>query len=253
MLIKSFLFLLIFYFSLSNPLYSQSSDSVLLAKDTVIKDAQLQRRKFVLPASLFVGSFFLSKVKIPDVVVSDFVKNNFPYKTKIDDYLQYSPGLAALTLEMAGVKGKHNLKEKAFILGISSAITIATTHPLKYGFHRLRPDSSARNAFPSGHTATSFAMAEFLRKEYVDVSIWYGVAGYVVAGTTAFLRVYNNRHWLSDIVAGAGVGIFSTRLGYVLYPRLKKMLQKKDKDYSLYYIPYYNQGTAGLSMLVNFH
>jgi membrane-associated phospholipid phosphatase len=51
-----------------------------------------------------------------------------------------------------------------------------------------RPDGSANNSFPSGHTATAFCGAEFLWQEYKDVNILYGISGYVVAAGTGFLE-----------------------------------------------------------------
>ena len=59
-------------------------------------------------------------------------------------------------------------------------------------------------------------------EEYRHVSIWYGVGGYLVAGTVGYLRVYNNAHWLHDVIAGAGFGIASAELAYWIYPYLKK-------------------------------
>lgn len=45
-------------------------------------------------------------------------------------------------------------------------------------------------------------------------SPWYSVAGYTIATATAYSRLLNNRHWISDVLAGAGIGILSTELGY---------------------------------------
>jgi membrane-associated phospholipid phosphatase len=91
-----------------------------------------------------------------------------------------------------------------------------------------RPEGFGKNAFPSGHTATAFAGAEFLRQEYKEVSPWYGIAGYAVATTTGILRMYNNMHWFRDVVAGAGFGILSTKLAYWLEPIIaNKLFHKK--------------------------
>ncbi|MGY0038526.1 hypothetical protein [Pedobacter sp. NJ-S-72] len=58
--------------------------------------------------------------------------------------------------------------------------------------------------------------------------------------------MYNNKHWLSDVVAGAGVGIASTKLAYLIYPNLKKLIVgKQTVRYSL--VPMYQQKAAGLS------
>ena len=81
---------------------------------------------------------------------------------------------------------------------------------------------------PSGHTATAFAGAELLRLEYKEVSPWYGFAGYVVATATGTLRVLNNRHWVSDVVAGAGFGILSARLSYLIFNSIKKHTEKRN-------------------------
>ena len=76
--------------------------------------------------------------------------------------------------------------------------------------------------FPSGHTTEAFAYAEFIQQEYKDVSPWYGAVGYAAATATGLLRIYNNKHWLSDVVAGAGIGMASTKLAYLLYRAIKR-------------------------------
>ncbi|MFR6416073.1 MAG: phosphatase PAP2 family protein, partial [Alistipes shahii] len=80
----------------------------------------------------------------------------------------------------------------------------------------MRPDGSSRNSFPSGHTATAFMTATMLHKEYGHRSPWYSIGGYTVATLTGVTRQLNNRHWMSDIMVGAGIGILATELGYFL-------------------------------------
>ena len=152
---------------------------------------------------------------------SEIREDNPSFHTNIDNYLQYLPAFSVYALNMAGVHGEHNFGERTVILGISSLIMAGAVNGLKYSTHRMRPDSSSANSFPSGHTATAFMTAEFMRMEYRNVSPWYGVYGYVAATATGVLRMYNNRHWLSDVVAGAGIGILSTQAAYWLYPKIK--------------------------------
>ncbi len=88
---------------------------------------------------------------------------------------------------------------------------------IKYTASEERPDGSTSNSFPSGHTATAFMAATILHKEYgLTRSLWYSVGGYTVATGIAAFRVMNNRHWVSDVLTGAGIGILSTELGYAL-------------------------------------
>lgn len=140
-------------------------------------------------------------------------------KIKIDDYSQFAPMAAVYGLNLCGLKGRHAFKERTVILAMSYATTGLLVQGMKIAFRERRPDTDACNSFPSGHTATAFAGAEFLYKEYREVSPWIGYAGYAVAAATGYLRIYNNRHYLNDVVAGACIGIASVKFAYWLYPK----------------------------------
>ena len=76
---------------------------------------------------------------------------------------------------------------------------------------------------PDGSTANSFVGATVLHKEYgLTRSPWFSVAGYGIATATGVMRVLNNRHWVSDVMSGAGIGIFAGELGYALADLLFK-------------------------------
>lgn len=169
----------------------------------------------------------------------------------IDNYLQFAPAAMVFGLDAFGIKAKHNLRDRTMLFLMSNIITNASVYSMKSISHQLRPDGSKYNSFPSGHTAEAFANAEFLRQEYKDVSPWYGVAGYAMAATTGYLRMYNNKHWLSDVVAGAGVGIISTKLAYWLYPKIQHKLFK-DKPMNTMVMPSYQNGSIGLGMVHRF-
>ena len=163
-------------------------------------------------------------------------------KTRIDDFTQNAQPVAVLALNIAGVRGRNNLLDAGVLYGLSWGLANTFTYATKNLTTRIRPDSSDALSFPSGHTTTAFVGAEFLRQEYRHVSPWIGVAGYAVAIGTGYLRMYNNKHWLSDVVAGAGVGILSTRLTYLLYPRLKNWVIGKKAPGSAMVVPYWNGG-----------
>jgi membrane-associated phospholipid phosphatase len=107
-------------------------------------------------------------------------------------------------LNAVAIKGRNNFRDRAMIYLLSNIMMGITVQSIKKIIKVQRPEGFGTNAFPSGHTATAFAEAEFLRREYKEVSSWYGMAGYAAAATTGILRMYNNKHWLRDVVAGAG-------------------------------------------------
>ena len=168
-----------------------------------------------------------------------------PRKVKLDNYLQYAPAGAVYLLNIAGVHGKNKFVDRTIIYGIANLFVGIIVTPVKHLTAETRPDGSDNLSFPSGHTATAFAAAEFLREEYKDVSVWYGIGGYAAAVATGYLRMSNNKHWLADVVAGAGVGLLSTRVAYLIYPAIKRKFSKK-KDLSTIVMPVYQPGNFGI-------
>jgi len=94
--------------------------------------------------------------------------------------------------------------------------------------------------------------AEFLYQEYKDVSIWYGISGYLVATGTGFLRLQNNKHWFSDVVTGAGIGIVSTKIAYWIHPFVKRNLFKDKEEVSGIVMPFYTGKEYGLGLSMSF-
>ncbi|WP_162842800.1 phosphatase PAP2 family protein [Mucilaginibacter pineti] len=178
-----------------------------------------------------VLSFHIKGIRQIDYDIHNDRQADHPnFKTNIDDITQFVPAIMVYGLNIAGVKGKHNFADRTALYVLSEGIFAGTTFITKRASNRLRPNGADRNSFPSGHTGNAFASAEFLNQEYGDISPWYSVAGYTLAATTATLRIYNNAHWFSDVVAGAGIGILSTKLSYLLYPVIKKQFSHKGQD-----------------------
>lgn len=155
------------------------------------------------------------------------------FHSEIDNYSQFAPAIVAAGLNFAGVHGRSDTWRFLASSAMSYAIMAGIVNPIKYTAKEMRPDGSTRNSWPSGHTATAFVSATILHKEYgLTRSPWYSVAGYAVATATGVMRVLNNRHWVSDVLSGAGIGIFSTELAYGLSDIIFKGSHLKRNDLS---------------------
>jgi len=212
-------------------------------------------KSFLLPAALIAyGAVAVhnNSLKTVNAHFKDAIWEDNPHKPfHLDNYLMFAPTVSVYALNAMGIHGQNNFRDRTMILLMANVFANGTVFSLKGWAHEQRPDGSDYASFPSGHTAEAFAGAEFMRMEYKDVSPWYGIAGYAMATATGMLRMYNDKHWMSDVVAGAGVGIASTRLAYWLYPKVKHLLWK-DKPSAPLLMPSYSNGSLGLVFAYHF-
>ncbi len=251
---KKIVFITIFLLASSNFLKAQNVLDSL--NSTEIKNYNFRLKKIILP-SILIGygvwatdndqlEFFNNEIK-------EEVSEHIDDKISVDDFSQYMPMAAIFTLDLFNTKGKNQIKDKALITATSILIMASTVSILKKVSQVERPDGSSYSSFPSGHTATAFMGAELLYQEYKDVSIWYGVAGYIVASGTGVFRMFNNRHWFSDVVTGAGIGILSAKAGYWLFPTVKKIVFKKQsKSNTTTFFPNYDGKTVSFRLISQF-
>ena len=145
------------------------------------------------------------------------------FKTGIDDYTQFFGPAAVVGLKLGGYEGRSDWPRLLASAGMGYGIMALLVNTIKHTAKEMRPDGSTANSWPSGHTATAFVGATLLHKEYgLTRSPWWSVAGYSVATATGVMRVLNNRHWISDVLSGAGIGMLSGELGYALCDLLFK-------------------------------
>lgn len=211
--------------------------------------------QLAVPAALIgVGVIGLESdwLKYQNNEIRDELQENIDRRLTVDDFSQYAPTAAVYGLNLFGVKGRHDVADQTIILGTAYALMGLTVGSVKTLTKVERPDGSARNSFPSGHTATAFVGAEMLRREYWDVSPWIGIAGYAVAAGTGFFRMYNNRHWLTDVIAGAGIGILSVETAYWLYPAVTRALFPKRYRSNVSLSPFASPQGKGLSCRIVF-
>lgn len=189
------------------------SDALLYGRSDSLAFSSVGR--WVLPSVMFAaGALYNDNVLDCSIMREGAMKSPV---LKFADYTQYAPAGIMLSLKACGLESRSDLIGMTVSGALSTAIVTVAVNGLKYTVRRERPDHRASNSFPSGHSATSFMCATLLHKEYGEtVSPWFSVAGYGIAAATALSRVESDRHWCSDILAGAGIGIFSVEMGYSL-------------------------------------
>ena len=195
--------------------YAQNNDSLPI---TILMGKQDNNfHKFFIPSAL-IASGTLSQIHFRGSLNAEVYKertNNIPnFKTSVDNYLQFSPIILAYGFDALGMKSKTDIINRSVILLKSEIIMSGSVTILKYTIREQRPDKSANNSVPSGHTAQAFAAAAFLSEEFGAKYKWVPYLSYSLASSVGVLRIMNNKHYLSDVLIGAGIGILSTKISY---------------------------------------
>ena len=98
---------------------------------------------------------------------------------------------------------KDKLSEKMEFSTLAMVTNGILTEAMKRGFGRKRPNGSCCKSFPSGHTSHSSTIATIVNELYGDQ---IGIAAYCLAALVAASRINDNKHYLSDVIFGAGLG-----------------------------------------------
>lgn len=231
----------------------------LSAQDTIpelnTNSYRLKARRLIAPA-LFVGYGIASlendRLKQLHISTRDEINEHQPDHIRLDNYTQYAPAVLVYGLNAAGIKGKHNFRERTIIYATSQLIAASFVVPLKHIIKEERPDGSNTQSFPSGHTTTAFSSAHFMFREYKDTNFWLAVSGYSLATFTGVYRTINDKHWVNDVVAGAGFGILSTELAYWLYPKINGLLAGKQKRSATMIMPIFQNKSIGVGLVKSF-
>ncbi|MGI4883602.1 MAG: phosphatase PAP2 family protein [Janthinobacterium lividum] len=170
-----------------------------------------------------------------------FPKSN----SRIADYLIFAPYVELGAVVLAGVESHNDRTNLLLIVAKSEAIMLSSTFVVKALSHEERPDGSDNLSFPSGHTAQAFLAASIVHTELRDKSPWYGIGAYTIATGVGALRMINEKHWMSDVAAGAGFGILSAHLAYLTH-RNRWGRKAIGRDVGL--MPSYYGGAPGLCL-----
>lgn len=235
------------------PAYTTAVDSSAAPAETdpteVFRPTQL-----ILPGALIgvgVAGAASSWVRHRDKI-NKFTFHEWPHFNIANWYnvVQYGPSVVGWALPLVGVKSRHPARERLLVTITTYTLMASSVYAVKNFAGELRPNGKDRHSFPSGHTATAFAGAEIMRREYGG---WWGVGAYLWAASVGIVRACSTEHWATDVIGGAGFGILSARAAYWLLPIEKKLLGFNKHTQALV-TPYYNPatGTIGAQMAVVF-
>ncbi len=210
--------------------------------------------KSLIVPSILIGTglginHYSTKLNIQNYLRQPF--NGFT--TKADDYLQYVPIAILWTGNLFKFKAEHSIFNQKKNLIISELITGALVFGLKYVTHIQRPDSSNYHSFPSGHTAHAFVGAQAVYHEFKNSNPVIAYSGFAFAFATGGLRIINNKHWLPDVLVGAGISLFVTNLVYHYEPLknwhpLHKYKQEHNQAFNLDFHPVFSYNYVGANL-----
>ena len=141
------------------------------------------------------------------LVNSDFAHDFFRFGEPLGELYTLIPVSAAVYV-IGRAKDRPEISHIGADLLESLALSEGLVQALKYTTRRERPDGSGKTSFPSGHAADTFAFATALERH---LSWRWWVPAYIFSSYVAISRLPDNRHWLSDAVFGASVGVIAGR------------------------------------------
>lgn len=129
--------------------------------------------------------------------------------------IAHKPELADLGLHGEEAIGLATVVTTAikWTAGRARPYVVRDTNPSDFGLIRGFSRGSDYSSFPSGHTMSAFAAAAVVANEasrWWPGSQWYvGTVMYAGAVAVALSRMYDNKHWATDVIMGAGIGTFA--------------------------------------------
>jgi len=247
------LFICLFLFCV----FTSGSQTIELKKDSlsINKNEKTFLKQTAVPRILIGSGLLLTGTALENGIqrdVRNMVGNDFT--ATIDNYLWYVPLAEMYTADLLGVQSKNHWFDQSKNAFVAHTINKYATNVFKGLINKERPSGYNNNSFPSGHTSKAFTSATILYEEFKDTNPWLAYSGYVFASTTGVLRIAKNAHYLSDVLAGAGLGILITKLVYhfdYLFDWNPFENNESFKE-NFTFTPTYNNQTFGLAAVLKF-
>lgn len=225
------------------------------SKDTISSlnnHDNISYKNFIVPTALITGGALLLRTQANENLQNDIRKAfGTDFHTEADNYLQFVPIAQIYGGKYLGFKPKNDFIHQTINIVIANVIMGGVVFTMKHSFKEERPDLSNNLSFPSGHTATAFTNAALLYYEYKDSNLWYASSGFLFATATGILRIANNKHYTSDVLTGAGIGMAAGVLVSYWHPFQSLSLGKSKKTTAFVYPQLGNQIGMGLLIRSN--
>jgi membrane-associated phospholipid phosphatase len=206
---------------------SRSDSSLVSQYTTTYQPKPVTVKSFIAPAVLITTGALASSGEFDQKVKEKRDEHFSNFHTSIDNYLQYVPIVAGYGMLINNKQHSFWLYTEKVVL--TEVMLNAMVQPIKHITKKPRPDTGEPNSFPSGHTTQAFAGATVFSDEFAQHNTWLAVSAYTSATAVGVLRVLNDRHWISDVVAGAGFGILSAKLSELI---IDTYTRKKHTSYN---------------------
>lgn len=201
----------------------------------------------IVPSTLVVSGVIVKGTSYRESIQKWVQTSSLKTNNHVDDFIQYAPMAEMFVADISYSKTKNEVFQQSKNLIISQLFTAIIVQGLKISTKVTRPNGAA-HSFPSGHTSVAFTGATALYLEYRDTNPFLAFSGYGFSTATGILRVTNNKHWISDVIVGAGIGMLSSRLTWYINP-FKNWKPFKNSKVAIY--PYVNglENSGGLCMV----
>jgi hypothetical protein len=196
------------------------------------KQHHLKAPALIIPATFLIYGGLkpvVNGISKLDNHIMAHVQQKYPhFHSNASDYLMWVPSATIYSFDAIKVKTAHSFKQHLILDAGSIAITGALGFGMRIISHNIKSFNTNNTDFPSGHTANAFRGAEILHQELKDKHTLLNYSGYFVATSVGVLRIYGKQHYFSQVVAGAGLGILSTKITYWIFDKIKDSKHSHD-------------------------
>ncbi len=208
----------------ASSIYGQ--DTLKVSKNDSPKDQYLKPAALIIPGAFLIYGGLKPVINgIPklDGRIMENAQKNYPdFHTSAADYIMWVPSASVYMLDAFNVKTEHTFRQHLIIEAGSVLITGGLGMGMRIISKQIKVYNDGDTKFPSGHTANAFRGAEILHQELKRNHPVISYSGYVAATAVGLLKIYSQEHYLTEVLAGAGLGILSTKLTYWLFDKVKK-------------------------------